>query len=173
MEEQPAREIYLSWRKRRGRSRAMASTHWQEFLVRLGLSRERGGYWRAAPIVHADRMTTQKFLTLERALLESSDLNARVRELVLRVVTAQSAAIESIRDGEKVLPRGDLTRLPMKIAQEVDIARRTVGVQPMSTQKVAGIITIVADMSVLFTTRDWSVVGTLSPIAGALVAATE
>jgi hypothetical protein len=118
-------------------------------------------------------MTIRKFLALERALLESSNLNERVRELVLRVVGAQSAAIEAIRDGDNVLPRGSLTRLPAKLAQEVDVARRTVGVRPMSTQKVAGIITIVADMSVLFTTRDWSVVGTLSPMAGALVAAAE
>ena len=35
IDDEPAREIYLSSRKKRGRSRALASTHWQEFLVRI------------------------------------------------------------------------------------------------------------------------------------------
>ena len=41
----------------------------------------------------------------------------------------------------------------------------------MPTSRVAGIASIVANMSVLFSTRDWSVAGTLSTIAGAGIAA--
>lgn len=37
MEESKIREIYLSVRKRRGRSRAMASTHWANFKSRFGM----------------------------------------------------------------------------------------------------------------------------------------
>jgi hypothetical protein len=172
IDDEPAREIYLASRKRRGRSRALASTHWQEFLVRIGLSNNRGGYWRAAPSVQARRMDIQKFLTLERALIESTGLHPRVQSLILRSVAAKTNSIDMIRNGEAQMPKGSLTQLPKRVAQEIQ-ASRAVGVKPMSTQKMIGLMTIVSDISVLFTTRDWNVVGTISSMAGALVAVTE
>ena len=117
-------------------------------------------------------MDIDKFMTLERKLIESTGLHPRVRDLIMRTVRAKEASIESIRNGDATLPKGSLTKLPLRIAQEIQ-ASRLVGVKPMSTQKMVGIITIVADTSVLFTTRDWNVVGTLSNLAGALVAAAE
>lgn len=172
VDDEPAREIYLSARKRRGRSRALASTHWQEFLVRVGLSNNKGGYWRAAPTVQARRMDFQQFMELERTLIESTGLNSRVRTLILKAIEAKEASIERIRDGEAKLPKGSLTQLPRRIAQEIHVSRM-VGVRPMSTQKMVGLMTIVSDISVFFTTRDWNVVGTMSGIGGALVAVTE
>lgn len=168
------REIYLKWRKRNGRSRALASTHWQEFLVRLGLSKNRGGYLVGGPIIQAQRMDLHRFLQLERALLEHSNLSPRVRALVFRLVYAQTNALEAMRNGHAVLPKGSVTRLPERVSREVYEARESsVGVKPMSTNKIAGIMTVVIDMLALFTTRDWNVVGTLSTVAGALVAASE
>lgn len=169
-----AREIYLKWRKRNGRSRALASTHWREFLVRIGISKDRGGYLGGGPIIQAQRMNLHRFLELERALLEHSDLSPRVRALVLRLVSAQASALEAIRNGESFLPEGSIRRLPSRISKEVSESRKSsVGVKPMSTSKIVGIMTVVIDMSALFTTRDWNVVGTLSTVAGGLVAASE
>lgn len=149
------REIYLKWRKRNGRSRALASTHWQEFLVRLGLAKDRGGYLAGGPIIQAQRMDLHRFLQLERALLEHSNLSPRVRALVYRLVSAQTNALEAIRSGNAVLPTGSVTRLPKRLSREVSEARTSsVGVKPMSTNKIAGIMTVVIDMSALFTTRD-------------------
>ena len=168
------REIYLKWRKRNGRTRALASTHWQEFLVRLGLTRDYAGPLRGSSIIQARRMDIYKFLSLERKLLEHSDLHPRVRALILRLVAAKSNAIEAMRDGKDRLPKGSVAKLPNRLSKEVEESRTSpVGVKPMSTQKVAGIMTIVIDMSALFTTRDWNVVGTLSALGGALVAANE
>lgn len=173
-EDPVTREIYLKWRKRNGRSRVMASSHWQEFLVRLGISNNHGGYLAGGYVIQARRMTINKFLNMEKILLEGSSLNPRVCSLVLRLVTAQSTALESLRNGHTALPRGSLTTLPKRIANEIEESRHSpIGVKPMSNQKIAGIMTIVIDMSSLFTTRDWNVVGTLSSMAGALIAASE
>lgn len=168
------REIYLKWRKRNGRSRALASTHWQEFLVRLGVSKERGGYISGSTIIQAQRMDLHRFLQLEQALLEHSQLSPRIRALVLRLVSAQSKAIEDIRNGNAFLPKGMVTALPTRISREIaESGGSAIGPKPMSTNKIAGIMTVVIDMSALFTTRDWNVVGTLSTVAGALVASSE
>jgi hypothetical protein len=168
------REIYLKWRKRNGRSRALASTHWREFLVRLGLSKDRGGYFAGGPVIQARRMDLHRFLELEKRLLEHSNLSPRVRTLILRLVAAQSNALETIRRGDALLRKGSATKLPKQISQELSDARRSsVGVKPMSANKIAGVMTVVIDMSALFTTRDWNVVGTMSTVAGALVAASE
>jgi hypothetical protein len=166
------REIYLQWRKRNGRTRALASTHWQEFLVRLGQSKNRGGYYAGSPIIQARRMDVYKFLELEKKLLEHSNLTPTVRALVMRVIGAHASQIEAVRNGDSSLPANSLKGLPQRVSREVEIEwRSATGPKPMSTQKLVGLITVVIDMSAIFTTRDWNVVGTISSMAGALVAA--
>lgn len=47
------------------------------------------------------------------------------------------------------------------------------GDSTLSKSRLAAVISIVINSSVLFTTRDWSVTGTLSTMAGAMIAASD
>lgn len=168
-DEAHCREIYLSWRKRFGRSRALSTTHWHNFLQRLGVDRFLSGYLAGTTALSAHRMPLSHFLKMERVLLENSSLSPRVRNLVMKAVNNQQAHLEDIRDCRATLPEGAVSKLPVRV---IDSVRKSMASDnsPISSHKITGLMTVIADMSVLFTTRDWGVTGTLSTMAGGLAA---
>jgi hypothetical protein len=166
------RDIYLSWRRRYGGSRAVATIQWENLLGRVGLwTRDRGNpnlWYRAS----ASPMSIDHFLKMERKLADAANLHPRVKSLILDFVEARSAAIDEIRFGRAKLKQGQVSQPPKKLLSEIkDVGKDSVGPAPLSTAKLAGVMIIVLDFSALFTTRDWSVAGFLSTIAGALPAA--
>jgi hypothetical protein len=119
-------------------------------------------------------MTFDHFLTLEDELLRDLNLSSDARMLILRLIKTRKQAIEEIRNGKRRIPRGTLTGIPQRMQREITTNFNSpVGVPPMSTAKIAGLATVIADVSILFTTRDWGVAGTMSTIAGGLVFAAE
>lgn len=158
------REIYLSARKRRGRSRAMASMHWSEFLVRLGL------YKKAPWSVRCTPMDIEYFQRMEERLLAASGLHPKVVKLIMGVIDSQTPGLEEIREGNRSLKRGTVKPLVADPIFRWREHRREPLDLNISKKNVVAAITIVADASVLFTTRDWSVTGTLSTMAAALAA---
>ena len=62
------KEIYLSWRKRQGRSRSMATVHWRRFINRLGIVKERSGYLTGGYVIDAEKMELSYFLRMEARL---------------------------------------------------------------------------------------------------------
>ena len=152
------REIYLSGRKRGGRSRALGSIRWYEFQARLGIVKDADRRTGTEP------MNFMYFLEMERRLLGLSGLHPHVIPIILKLVAAQHQSIEAVRQGHKWLPHGTIKNLvlaPFSCREEHNIP----------TAQLAAAITVVADISVLFTTRDWGVTGTISTIAGASIAA--
>jgi hypothetical protein len=86
-------------------------------------------------------MDIYKFLELEKKLLDHSNLTPEVRSVVRRAIVAHADAIESIRNGDRSLPRDSLKGLPTRGSHEVEVGRRSAtGSKPMSTQKLAGVI---------------------------------
>lgn len=157
------REIYLSRRKRNGRTRSVASMHWSNFLVRLGIEEPmRRAY--ISRLSSGVPMELDHFLQMEKRLLDAAGLNPRVTELALRVVRSQTPRLGEVRTGEATLDHGAIERL-LAIPLQRDITKH---VREISSRRIVYIVILVADFSVLFTTRDWSVAGTLSTIAGAL-----
>lgn len=161
------REIYLSARKRRGRTRALASTHWAEFQVRLGLAKKPAWNTRPAP------MEIKYFQKMEEKLLSNLGLHPKVIELIMRVVSNQTPQIEEIRTGRRSLKHGTIKPLVADPIFRWREQRQKSRDLQVSATSIAAAVTIVADISVLFTTRDWSVTGTLSTMAGALAAASS
>lgn len=155
------REIYLSARQRRGRTRALASTHWAEFRVRLGIGQ--ATLWG----INARPMSLSYFQEMERKLLLAAGLHPRVVDLVMRVIELQSKAIEDIRHSRRSLTRGAIKQAVSEPFLKLQDHFSHIRDLKISSTKIAAAITIVSDISILFTTRDWSVTGTLSTIAGA------
>ena len=164
------REIFLSWRKFYGRSRSMASTHWFDFLRRFGRTRSKYGYVRDLTRI-PDEMAYAHFREMERLLLRRSGVGSRVQAIILAVVDKYQAEVESARHGDNPLPSGSISKLPTRIANAIKKERDSnLGTISLSSTQAAGLMTVLSDVSVLFTTRDWGVAGTISTIAGGVAA---
>lgn len=163
-EELQLREIYLSGRKRRGRTRALANLHWSDFKTRLGILKTLTWTPRTEP------MTLDYFQTMEERLLRSAHLRPEVVNLVLRVIGHQIEYLDGIRSGQRTLKHGTVKELVGDPFFRWRRSRSHRDDLQIPANKIAAVITIVANISVLFTTRDWSVTGTLSTMAGAMAA---
>ena len=165
------REIYLSWRARHGRRRALSSAHWREFLNRLGLEQFKGGYLAASAEIRAEEMSLSHFLRMERLLLQDANVDDRVKHLILKVITQHLSKVDEMRHGERSVKDGALARIVNSLVAALKADRQErIPSGHMSASKIAGVMTLVADTSVMFTTRDWGVAGTLSTMAAAAVA---
>lgn len=111
-------------------------------------------------------MSFEHFLDMERKLFEAAGLTKPLIDLLMSFIDSQRAYVELARRGKQSIASGAIKRLMLE-----GIERIPTSLTVMPTSRVAGIATVVANMSVLFATRDWGVAGTLSTIAGAAVAA--
>lgn len=162
-----AKEIYLSWRRRHGRTRAVSTAQWENFIARLGIQRESRFslmYFRTNVLP----MDFQYFLRMERKLANSASLSPRVRELVIAFVSAREAAIEKIRSGEMKIEKGSVSGPPKEIIENLKSSEKSLGPDPIPIDRITAVLTIVLDFSTLFTTRDWSVAGFVSTISAAV-----
>jgi hypothetical protein len=160
------RDIYLSWRRRAGRSRAVATIQWENLLGRIGIwtsARGNPNVWYRAS---ARPMSLDHFMRMESKLANAADLHPRVRVLILNLVKARLSFIEEVRFGRKKLNPRSISGPPKDLLST--LKHDKIGPPPMKTTKLAGIMTIVMDFTVLYTTRDWSVAAFLSTIAGAV-----
>lgn len=167
-----AREIFLRGRVERGRTRAVASVQWNEFLIRLGAypsTKSERRYWHRPS---AEPMPLDHFLRMEARLIDAAEIHPRVRSLILGYVRLSFQSLSRVLSGDEKIERGQVLRKPKEIRESLDEGLRSkIGTKPISVQKTAAVMTIVMDMSVLYTTRDWSVAGFMSTIAGATPAA--
>jgi hypothetical protein len=163
------REIFSYWRSRTGRAKSMTWLHWNEFLRRFSASNRIQHYSRP-PI--SNEMTFEYFFRMERLLLSKTPLSPKISSLVLKTIKKFEMDIEAARNGSQPLPTGSIMAQPRALLESLILQQQSaLGLAPFSSQRAIGIVTLVADLSVLHTTRDWGVAGTLSTMAGALAAA--
>jgi hypothetical protein len=154
-----AREIYLSLRKERGRSRALSSFHWSDYQVRLGISANRYPYSAALP------MSDELFLKREKQLLIAGGVSAEVADLAIKIL---GKYLPEQNRGWRQLPVTKANDIREAVSEPFSRASLQSG--EVSTRKLVATMSLVADMGVLFTTRDWNVVGTISSVAGCTIA---
>lgn len=161
------REIYLSWRSRRGHSRISSGYVWAEFLHRVGFNGGRDGWYvngqaRNSPV---RPMPLELFVSMERKLLQVSGLNPRVSELIMEMVQSAMPAVQSLRANENKIQKGSIRRFVKDTIE--DISEHIGGREKelMSRRKIIALSTVILDTSALFTTRDWTATGVISGIA--------
>ncbi|WP_394688370.1 hypothetical protein [Hoeflea sp.] len=157
------RETYLSERRLLGKTRALASKQWADYLARLGIASP-WSKWGSG----ATKMPFEHF--------------RRMEEILLRRFRVPNGAISSAMDGlsqlEPEFDRGlfeegvraarrefieDFYRF---IEKFTDFLRSNRDGSVFSTAKSISIMIVLVDSSVLFTSRDWSAAGTMSTVAG-------
>ena len=158
-EEIRAREIYLSGRQRRGRSRILATADWLDFKARLGIGQEVFSWTRRPGLLDFTRLQN-----MERRLLLAAGLDKRAVDIAMVTLVSQKQEIEELRNRRRQLRHGIIRNLVLIPFHKW---RDRVMDLEISKDRITAAILIVTDVSVLFTTRDWNVVGTLSSLAGA------
>jgi hypothetical protein len=160
-EQERSRELYLRGRTRAGRTRALASKQFGEFMARLGQPYpHRWG-------VNAEEMSFEHFLRMERQLFLSIGVNERVADLLMRYIMLQVDDVERMRSGHKNFPEFSLIRSLKTILSPVRNRLSEIRF-PVGSNQLTGAFIVISNLSVLYTTRDWSVTGTLSTFAGGL-----
>jgi hypothetical protein len=155
------RELYLRGRSEAGRTRVAASWQWGDFQLRLGMGNDiaRGS--------SAYYMDFAHFLRMEARLLAELHLHPRVRSLIIQMVVDRRRDVEAIRNGRKRIRRGSVHDVPRSVIQELKQTKNE-GAPMLHLRKAIALTTLTADLSVMFTTRDWGVAGTLSSLAAAV-----
>ncbi len=166
------RDIYLTWKRRHGRSRALATAQWAGFLARLGIRKiAPGDPWHRSPVTP---MTYSHFVKMEQKLALSAQIHPTVRSIISAFIRQQEYYVERIRSAQETVPIGHLSILPTRLMRELSPKLIERGLQkPLSTNQIIGVAVIVMDFSALFTTRDWDVSGFISTVAGAAPAVSE
>jgi len=151
-----SREIYLSERKKSGRSRAHATNQWKSFNARLGLGDDK-----------RFRMNEGQFFIHERALLAEIGISRPVIDVVIESIKLYNFDIDSI-----ILKLHEFRKDQLQNSiRSLLHSSSSPGSLAFSVQRASGLITVIADCMVLFFTRDWGVAGTLSTMAGSSILA--
>jgi hypothetical protein len=111
-------------------------------------------------------MTLDHFFAMERKLFRATGVNPKVSNFISEQLYLQRGELEEVREGAKPLSKGSVK----KVVDEIFVLGLK-GMRSVSAVRISAVITIVANASVLFSTRDWSVTGTLSTMCGAIAAA--
>jgi hypothetical protein len=160
------RSIFTYWRAKKFRNRSMSWLHWSEFTMRLSAQCFPAGQRVAGP---RKEMTIAYFKKMEWILLRNADVTPRVSALIVEMIGKLEVEIEATRNGFSPLKPGSIANEPKSLLNELKADRLSVlGLRSFPANRLAGILTIVADSTVMFTTRDWGVAGTLSTMAGAI-----
>ncbi len=155
------RRLYIEGAREYTTPGVMESMKWRDFQVRFGVKFE--DTMRAK----ATRMNIEYFGQMERKLFNEVGLHPDVVELAMGIVEDNMSFVEDVRKGNAFLEQGSTREVFERVGRE---CRGDENQYPWSglinRGNVASAIIVVSNLSTLFTTRDWTVTGTLSAIAG-------
>lgn len=162
------REIYLSQRRRQGRTRVMSSRVWSEFVLRAGFNNSSEAWmWptnlRRSPL---RPMPLDHFLRMEVRLASAARLHPRVQALIVKFIQGTIPTLADIRERKAEVQRGSLRAFVDGFIQNLSDHVSGREKRPMSRRQVVAVSTIVMDMAAMFSTRDWTAAGVLSSLAG-------
>jgi hypothetical protein len=168
------KSIFVRGTKRYGRGANIHSTlKWHQFLTRLGAARIQA-YW--PPHRDVQPMSFDHFLRMERRLLEHFRFSVKTRELLMVIAAHGRDTHEHLRDFDFTKIHGERLDRPHEVG--VSVVRRVrerakvifgdAMKREPSAQQLAGLTTLVTNLSVMFTSRDWGVAGTISTMCGAI-----
>jgi hypothetical protein len=162
-----ARELYLSGRMRVGKTRTMASKQWAEFQRRLFRDNsEHRNFDNSWGTSGRGAMTFKRFRQMEKKLFESFNISDRTKQALLSVVDKAEGHVEAFRANAESLKRFNYKQNMIGVIQSIRSELQETNKQEISFSKASKAIFVISNLSVLYTTRDWNVAGTMSVVAG-------
>ena len=128
------------------------SFRFNEFKERLGHT---SSDYNGPPITP---MPQEYFLEMEKLLFNSIDMNPRLQEILLQTVSKQGFKIDKIKSRK--------IRKKISIRETLKDFSTQVKKQFIDKENLVSAAIIISNSSVIFSTRDWSVAGTLSVLSG-------
>jgi len=110
-------------------------------------------------------MGSIQFVEMEVHLLRALRVHPALEKLIEDLVIRRSDLFERLERREQILSLGQIRRSVMFLVEHL---RGSLGGIHVPKNQIVGVATLVSDVTVMFSTRDWGVAGTLSTMAGAL-----
>lgn len=163
MEDKVARRIYSSMRRDLGKTTVMVSREFKQLQMKL-IYPDRLGY----PPARLNPFSFAEFLRYENVLFHEVGLDIRVRNVLTRFLSQCENSLKAERS-DKGFSRESATNLVARTAEAIrlGVIRWKVGLD-LTKPRYASLLTIVTNASAMFTTRDWTAVGTLSTVAAVI-----
>jgi len=141
----------------------MTSENMRKWRVRLGVAPKKSLH---DPVP----MTFTHFLKMEEKLLNKMDVNPRVSALALQAASQNEGAFLQLLRAINGDPKNSahvssvvrLQHLRRKFIEPLSDPHK----RELPKERVVGLFTVISNTSVLFTTRDWGVAGTISTMCG-------
>ena len=145
-----------------GRRAVHSTQKWEAFNDRIRHNSSHHTYARATR-----RMDFEHFMKMEEILFDKIGIDPRVKDLFLETVSLMREDVEKHREQSIGTVRiiADAIIPLMKILEDENLMSGGVAI---SSARLSGLATLVSNCSVLFSTRDWGIAGTISTMAGSL-----
>jgi hypothetical protein len=118
-------------------------------------------------------MNLEYFQEMEQRLLVVSEVNPEVVNLLIPTLRLRMTDVQEARDRRHLLRHRTLRRILLDPYKHWRNAVSSYLGGEVSTDQVSAAMPMVADISVLFTRRDWGVAGTLSVMASNAIVLTS
>ena len=148
--------------KKSDRIPVQTTQKWLAFRKRLGHSVSTMPYTQ-----NVEYMQFDHFMKMEGMLFENIGLDPRVSSVLLKTVKMMEDEVER-RRRQDCGPIKFISGVIVPLKKLLDDKKVVRGGIALSGTKIAGLATLVSNCSILFTTRDWGVAGTISTMASGL-----
>lgn len=164
-----AKEIYLAWRTRHGRTRVASTFVWNEFVLRagFGFSDNARMYQRPyrSPVTP---MPLGHFLAMEVRLANSYGLSDQTTEIISQYYEKRLRLIDEVRKGDRVLPSGTVEQSASELADTFESIAKCSPAKSVTKARLAACTGLIMDIGAMFITRDWTATGVASVVGMSL-----
>ena len=161
-----AKEIYLSWRTRLGKTRVASTFTWNEFVVRAGFGFTENAQMYVRAYRHpVQPMPLKHFLAMEVRLARAYGLSKTAIQIISDYYERRLGLIDELRRGQKGLARGTVEKCANEIAESFDAVAKCSPHRTISKPRLAACTGLIMDVGAFFITRDWTATGVAS-VAG-------
>jgi hypothetical protein len=160
-----AKEIFLSWRTRLGKTRVASTFAWNELVVRsgFGVSESARMYVRTyrSPV---QPMELSYFVAMELRLARSYGLSNQAKEIITEFYQRRLRLIADVRGGDRPMRSGAVGQLASDMAETFDGVAKCSPRKGVSKARVAACTSLIMDIGAMFITRDWTAAGVASVV---------
>ncbi len=151
-----AKQIFLAGYETKKKQTIMPSYRWYEFVIRLGL----GKYIKQSQSFRQQKiepMPYDHFLKMEEKLFNKADIPEEIIKSLIAEIARLREKVEMIEKPKSSSLIKHMKKIQSRIKDEDNKTAITVD--------LCAAITLIVNYSMLWTTRDWGVTGTLSTLA--------
>lgn len=161
-----AKEIYLSWRTRFGKTRVASTFAWNEFVVRAGFGFTDNAQMYVRTYRHpVQPMPLRHFLAMEVRLARAYGLSNAATEIISDYYEGRLRLIDEIRRGDRDLAPGTVQKSATETADSFEAVAKCSPRKSISKARLAACTGLIMDIGAFFVTRDWTATGVAS-VAG-------